>query len=274
VTWASAASIRFRAGIGGEPLLADMTASSELSFAPARWGATIVGSAAHPIDGDRLGLRVDVGVGCVSEIRSAAPTVARRGRARAGDERSGPGGSSLEIRANVARDAMLAWRPEPGVAGDGCDHRSDAVVVLASNARLLWRDEILLERRSDSPAGTWTSRLRVERDGWPVVCSELAVGPASPLWESPAVLEGARAVGLVVIVDPEPDIEDWYPARVTVGSATAVAMPLAGPGVQIVAWGDDLHDCRAALDRVVELVGTPSWALSRWRSSPVLDPVV
>ena len=264
------AAIRFRAGIGGEPVLQEMSASPAYSFQPARWGATIIGSPAHPVAGDHLGLRVTVGVGCVAEIRSAATMVARRGNQAAW---SGPVGSTLDVRATVASDGMLTWRPEAGVGGDACHHRSDANVELAASARLLWRDEFQIERRTETAPGTWCSRLRVVRDGWPVVCTELAVGPGSPLWESPAVLEGARAVSLMVVVDPGQGPEAWTSTRATDASAIGVALPLAGPGVQIVAWGDDLFDCRAAIERMVNASGVPEWAVERWHHPRALDVV-
>lgn len=267
------ASIRFRAGIGGEPIVQEAWPSVAHTFQPARWGASIVASPSSPVAGDHLGLKVAVGVGCCAEIRSSGPTIARReGR----DDSAGPPGdstSSVHVTVTVASDAMLTWRPEPGVASGGSQHRHEANVEMAGNARLLWRDEFFIEDRGAVASGTWSSRLRVVRDGWPVVCTELAAGPASPLWESPAVLEGARAVSLMVVVDPEPDPDTWRTTRATDGSATGVALPLAGPGVQIVAWGDDLAECRAALERMVAHCGVPEWAAGRWRNGRALDVV-
>lgn len=260
------ASIRFRAGIGGEPILADVSASPFYSFEPTGWGAMVVGTSGHPISGDHHGLKVDVAEGCCAEIRTDAASVARRHPDRDGWP-AATAGSSLTVRVQVARDAMLTWKPEPGVAADGSNHRVDSTISLSAGARLLWRDEFILERRRASAAGTWTSRLRIVRDSWPVVCSELSLGPGSPLWESPAVLEGARAVSLMVVVDPEQPAEIWATARVTEGSATGVALPLAGPGAQLVAWGDDLHDCRSALEQIAVRAGTPDWASNRWRAA-------
>lgn len=256
------ASIRFRAGIGGEPVLQEQQSSTGHSFRVARWGASVVASPAA--GGDHYGLAVAVGVGCCAEIRSSGPAVARPGAG---------GASSLQITATVPSDGMLTWRPEPGIAADGCDHLCQATVELAANARLLWRDEFLLQPDGTGAAGTWRSRLRVVRDGWPVVASDLAVGPGSPLWDSPAVLDGARAVSLMVVVDPGPDPETWVPARAGEGSATGVALPLAGPGVHLLAWGDDLFDCRAAMERMVPRCGMPEWAAERWREGRALDTV-
>jgi urease accessory protein len=257
------AVVRFRAGIGGEPVVHDLVSSASYTFEAAPWGAWIIGSAAHPVVGDHLALKVSVGVGCCAELRSYAPTVARRGplAARPG----APQHSSTAVSVTVSSDAMFTWRPEPSIAAKGCDHRNDASVQLASNARLLWRDEFILERRHDEAPGTWRSRLRISRDGWPVTCSEFAIGPASALWESPAVLEGARAVSVMVVVDPGRRPEAWAPARANRGSATGVALPLSTPGVQIVAWGDDLADCRSAIEAMLAKCGVPAWARARWQ---------
>lgn len=263
------ASIRFRAGIGGEPIVQEAAASAAHAFQPARWGATVVDSPSSPAPGDRLGLKVTVGVGCCAEVRSAAPTITR------GDGvASGAAASSVQVRATVASDAMLTWRLEPGIATGGRQHRVDALFELAGSARLLWRDEFLLADTADeSPTGTWASRVRVVRDGWPVVCRELAVGAGSPLWESPAVIEGARAVSAMVVVDPEPDADSWRTTRATDSSATGVSLPLAGPGIQLVTWGDDLDDCRSTLERMVATCGIPAWAAERWRNGRALDVV-
>lgn len=258
------AAITFRAGIGGEPILQEMRPTAAHTFQTGRWGATVIAAPGHPVGGDRHGLQATVGVGCCAEIRSAAPSVGRAGP-------PGTDGSRLSIRASVATDAMLTWRLEPGVAGRGCDHRVDAEVDLAANARLLWRDEFTLERRPDAAAGTWTSYLRVTRDSWPVTCAELAVGPGSPLWESPVALARASSVSIVVVVDPEHEQDRWAAARATAGTATAVALPLAGPGIRIVAWGDELLDGREAIDRLTAACGMPAWALGRWQSERSLD---
>lgn len=257
------ASIRFRAGIGGEPILQEVQASEAVTFQPSPWGAWIVASATHPAPGDHHTLKVATGVGCCAEIRSLGAAVA----GRPGGDLPEPGetaGSSLTVNATVASDAMLTWIPEPGLATEGCDHRCDNLVQLASSARLLWRDEFMVERRPDGAAGTWRSRLRVTRDGWPVVSSELAMGPGSPLWCSPAVLNGARSVSFMVVVDPGQPLEAWSAARTRTGSATGVALPLNAPGLQMVAWGDDLRECRAAIDSMLGPGGVPAWAVGRW----------
>lgn len=264
------ASIRFRAGIGGEPILQEMQSSEAMSFQPAPWGSWIVTSASYPAPGDHHGLKLATGVGCCAEIRSLGAVVA--GRPEGSHPQPGqPLGSSLTVTATVASDAVLTWAPEPGLAAEGCDHRCDNVVQLAASARLLWRDEFMVEERDNETAGTWRSRLRVTRDGWPVVSSELAVGPAWPLWDSQAVLDGARAVSFMVVVDPGQPLEAWSAARTRSGSATGVALPLNAPGLQIVAWGADLMECRSAIESMLGASGVPAWAAVRWNGRRPVD---
>ncbi|MBV9660697.1 MAG: urease accessory protein UreD [Acidimicrobiales bacterium] len=261
------ARLSFRAGIGGEPIVSDIHATPALAFEPAPWGAWVVTSGGHPVAGDRLDVRVEVGVGCCAELRSYSPTVARstkRPRKAAV--------SSTRTHVSVASDGMLTWVLEPGIGSDGSNHVSDSLIQLASNARLLWREEFLLERRFDEKPGTWRSRLRVTRDSWPVICTDLAIGPVSPLWESPAVLNGAGAVSLVVVVDPGQGASEWSSTRTTVGSATGMALPLSTPGIQLLAWGDDLVDCREAVERMLPACGVAPWVEARWHGEP--GPVV
>lgn len=277
------ASIRFRAGIGGEPILQEMQASEAVEFQPAPWGAWIVTSAAHPAPGDHHILKVATGVGCCAEMCSLGAVVAGRPEGRlpeglpAEGRRADGGetvGSSLTVNATVASDAMLTWVPDPGLATEGCDHRRDSLVQLASSARLLWRDEFMVGRRSEGRTGTWRSRLRVTRDGWPVVSSELALGAGSPLWGSPAVLNGARAVSFMVVVDPGQPSDAWSTARARAGSATGVALPLSAPGLQLVAWGDDLMECRAAIDSMLDAGGVPPWAAGRWNGRRPMERAI
>lgn len=247
------AYLRVRAGISGEPIVHNDDASYANAFQPTPWGAWLVGEAAHRVGGDDLHVRYDVGVGCCALIRSTAPIVARHGT------------SSCTTSVSVMRDAMLAWCPEPGVATADADHTNRAVVRLAANSRLLWMDEFELEHDEGRQPGTWRSQLRVTREGWPVVSSDLALGPGSQLWRSPAVLGGAEAMVSVVVIDPEHPQEDWVRDRATSADETVrgVALPLAGPGAHIMVWGPDLTECRALLAPMIEPIGLPGWAVQK-----------
>jgi urease accessory protein len=243
-----------------------MGASLATAFRPTRWGAYLVGEAAHPVGGDDFYVRLDVGVGCCTEIRSFAPLVARPGPV-ASLRYMDPLPSSFTTNVTVARDAMLTWYPEPGRAAGRADHSNDVLVRLGANSRLLWVDEFELDDHEVGTPGTWRNRVRVTRDGWPAVACELAIGPGSGWWNSTAVLGGARAVISVVAVDPDHPGESWACDRAVSadGTVRGLSLPLSGPGAQFIVWGTELSACREALAQLVEPAGVPIWVGDRMR---------
>jgi urease accessory protein len=205
----------------------------------------MIGTAAHPIGGDRLGLRVAVGPGCHAEIRSAAATLARRAPGRS----TSPSSMGQAIR--VGRGAALTWCPEPGIAALGAYHKSETRIRLAGDSNLVWWDEVTLGRHGEGP-GTWRSQIRITVDGRPVFSSDLALGPDAPGWNSRSVLAGATAASTVVIINGRDPPTETQPAlRLRVGTATAISLPLAPSGAHITAWGALLSDCRSAAEQLV-----------------------
>jgi urease accessory protein len=194
----------------------------------------VVGGAAGPLGGDDLGIEVHVGAGATLTVRSAAASVAL----------PGPAPSRLAVRATVAAGGALRWLPEPTVAARGCRHHVDTSVEVDAGGRLLWREELVLGRHRER-SGSMRTRLSVDVDGQSLLRSELAVGPDFPAWATPAVVGGHRAVGSVLVVDPA-----WRlrPPPAVVLGPTAASMPLAGPGVQVVAVADDMVALRRLLD--------------------------
>lgn len=205
-------------------------------------GVYLVGGAAGPLAGDDLSIEIAVGPGARVILRSAAASVALPGRV--------PGPSRLAVRATVASGGELRWLPEPVVAARGCDHWMDAVLDVAAGGRLEWREELVLGRHGEAP-GSVATRLHVDLDGRPLLRHELALGPLHPHSLGPAVAGGARAVGSVLLVDP--DWCDGPPPAHVVGSSAAV-LALDGPAVQVVALAEDALALRQCL-------GAPAFTL-------------
>lgn len=153
----------------------------------------LVGGAAGPLGGDELRCSVDLGPGARLEVRSVAASVAL----------PGPNGreSSLEIHVRVGEGAALSWSPQPLIAARGARHRTFTRVELASDARLVWRDELVLGRDDEEP-GSAATRLRVIRDGRVLLDHEIAVGPRHPGSLGPSGSGGHRALGTMLIVEP------------------------------------------------------------------------
>jgi urease accessory protein len=221
---------------GGSPGAGTVRSGLTRVDAPGRGPAQVhlVGGAAGPLGGDELRCSVDLGPGARLEVRSVAASVAL----------PGPHGreSSLEIVARVGEGGALVWSPQPLIAARGARHRTVTRVELAADARLVWRDELVLGRDGEDP-GSVSTRLRVVRAGRVLLDHEIALGPRHPGSLGPSGADSHRALGMVLIVEPAwedaahpgmPDIE----AQDDPGVAVAV-MRLSGPAVLVAAAAAD-----------------------------------
>ncbi len=209
---------------GEAPLLPRQTGPAEVH---------LVGGAAGPLGGDRLRLDVLVEAGAELTVRSVAATLALPGRDGAL--------SRLEVNATVEAGGRLTWLPEPLIAAARCRHETMSTVDLAADAALIWREELVCGRHGEPP-GDARLHTAVRLDARPVYVSELAVGPSATGWNSPAVLGSARVHGSLLRVPAEAELAggDDYESAI---------MALAGPGIIVIALGEDLPDVRRHLDR-------------------------
>ncbi|MGW1071611.1 urease accessory protein UreD [Streptomyces sp. NPDC002537] len=190
----------------------------------------LVGAMSAPLGGDRLTLTVAVEDGADLHFSTTAATIALPGRTGAP--------ATYDTRIRVCDGAALHWLPEPLISARGSDLRMTTRVELAPTARLVLREEQILGRAGERP-GRLTSRLTVHRAGRPLLDQELAYGDGVPGWDGGAVLGGHRAVGQLLVVDP--DFEDAPVAPRPLGPTAAVT-PLAGPAFVLSAVAaDGLH---------------------------------
>jgi urease accessory protein len=154
-------------------------------------GLYLVASGAGPIGGDELALDVDVAGGASLVVRSAAASMVL----------PGPTGrvSSLQVRVRVGPGGALRWTPEPTILVAGCDHRAATTIELAGGATLWWREVVVLGRH-DEPSGSLLQRLRADREGAPLLRTELPVGPRWPGAGGPAGTDGASVVTSLLVV--------------------------------------------------------------------------
>ncbi len=196
----------------------------------------VVGGAAGPLGGDNLTLDVDVAAGASLTLRTAAAAVALPGAQ--GEV------STLVVRARVGEGGTLRWLPEPSVAARGCRHEVDTRLTLTATSRVVWREELLLGRHGEEP-GHWRARTVVDLDGRPLWRHELSAGPAVPGVNGPAVLDGRRAIGSLLLVDPA--WTDGLPQPASL-AGTAAVLPLVGPAVVVSALAGDAIALRRHLD--------------------------
>ncbi|MEU5435359.1 urease accessory protein UreD [Streptomyces sp. NPDC020719] len=212
---------------------------------PDRHRVTVVGAMSAPLGGDHIAVEADVRDGARLTVDSAAATIALPGRS---GERA-----RYDVRLTVGRDAELHWLPEQLISARGSDLRMRTRVALAPGARLVLREEQILGRHGEEP-GTLATRLTVHLSGCPLLDQELAYGPGAPGgWDGGAVLGGHRAVGQLLVVDPE--LAD-KPAEPRLLGENAVLTPLAGSAFLVSALAPDARLLRRVLDRALDEVVT------------------
>ncbi|GIH28078.1 urease accessory protein UreD [Acrocarpospora phusangensis] len=186
----------------------------------------LVATAAGPLDGDHLGLSIDVAPGTSLSVFSVASTLALPGRSR------------LTVTARVGPGASLRYSPEPLVLADGCDLRVDVLLSLAGDATAFWREEIVFGRYGE-PSGRCRSRFDATVDGVPLLRQEVTAGDPA-LHGSPAVFASARCAGSTLLVGD-------LPREVHLAEGCAV-LPLAGPGTLVSALAADTVELRRRLE--------------------------
>lgn len=195
----------------------------------------LVGVGGGPVAGDQLRCVVRVAAGARLTVRQVAASIVLP--SPAGDQ---PSVSRVDVE--VGAGGALTWLGEPTVGARRCRHENDVRIVLAAGASVTWREEVVAGRYGEDP-GLVCSRLRVERAGRVVLCSDATVGDS--LWRSPAVAGGARVAGSVLVVGPgAADVPD--PA-----SPLASLARLDDDVTLVQALGDDHPTVRAALDVAV-----------------------
>ncbi|MGN9796164.1 urease accessory protein UreD [Streptomyces sp. OZ13] len=156
----------------------------------------IIGAMSGPLGGDRLTLDITAEDRAELEVTTAAATLALRGPTS--------DAATYAVRLTVGEHASLRWLPQPLISAAGSNLHQTYNVELAATSRLTLREEQLLGRADEEP-GHLVSRILVHRAGRPLLDQHTAYGAPEPGWDGPAVLNGHRAVGQLLIVDPRLD---------------------------------------------------------------------
>jgi len=201
----------------------------------------IIGAMSAPLGGDRLTLDITAEDRAELEVTTAAATLALRGPTTSA--------ATYDVRLTVGEHASLRWLPQPLISATGSNLHQTYTVELAATARLTLREEQLLGRAGEEP-GHLVSRILVHRAGRPLLDQQTAYGAPEPGWDGPAVLNGHRAVGQLLIVAPRLDHRQ---DPILLGEGTkdgcAVLAPLAGgPALLATAIAPTTSTLRKLLD--------------------------
>ncbi|MEU1123413.1 urease accessory protein UreD [Streptomyces sp. NPDC005899] len=201
----------------------------------------IIGAMSAPLGGDRLALDITAEDRAELEVTTAAATLALRGPTTAA--------ATYDVRLTVGEHAGLRWLPQPLISAAGSNLHQTYTVELAATSRLTLREEQLLGRADEEP-GHLVSRVLVRRAGRPLLDQRTAYGAPEPGWDGPAVMDGHRAVGQLLVVDPRLG-RGRDPVLLGEGSrdGCAVLAPLAdAPALLATAVAPTTSALRALLD--------------------------
>ncbi|WP_156755536.1 urease accessory protein UreD [Actinokineospora pegani] len=200
---------------------------------PSRDGSAtvrMVASAAGPLGGDLLELRVRVGAGAHLRLVGTGATLAL----------PGPGGepSRATVRIEVEPGGVLEYLPDETIVCAGADHHTELRADLAAGSRLRTREVLVLGRHAEDP-GRLTTATHVVLSGSPLLRQTLDLTDPR-LLASPGHLVGAKVLATELVVGDED------PATASTGPWWSLT-PLAGGGTLATALADDPATATARL---------------------------
>jgi len=224
----------------------------------------LVGTAAGPLAGDDLSVRLRLRPGARATLRATGASVAQ-GRSRPGppgrDRRSqdqhGRGdGAVLPIPATLAIWAELAAGADlvadPGALIVCRGSRIDVRVELAlgDGAAVEWRELIVLGRTGEPP-GAATLRWDVTRLGRPVLRQFTDLDPGSGAAPAGRLTAGRRVLACALIAGPA------TAARTIAAAATAVAQRVDEQTLLVTVLDDDAASATRRLDELCARARSP-----------------
>jgi len=224
------------AGCDGGVWLCDVRSQPPLTLRRSGGRVLVVGSAAGPVGGDELDLRLEVAPGARVSIGTVAATIVWPGP----DGRS----STTTLTIDVGDGAHVEWHPCPTVSVAGSDHHMSTIVHLGSGASCRVVDELALGRGGQA-GGRLDAIVRIERNGAAVVHHRERFGPGTPGWGTTTAVGDARFVHQEFRVG-EPAGET---ATVVEQRASAARLPIGDDATVILALGRDRPMVQALVAR-------------------------
>ena len=128
----------------------------------------LVSTAATPLGGDTIALRVIVERGAMLRVRSAAATIALPGRTTAE--------STAHWHLEVSGD--LDIDPQPTVVAGGSRHVTSTRLSVDASGRVRVRERVQIGR-TDDRQGFWSGSLRADVNGQPLLRHRIELGEES-----------------------------------------------------------------------------------------------
>jgi urease accessory protein len=204
----------------------------------------LVESAASPLGGDRLDLRVRVGTGARLQLIGTGASLALPG---SGDY------SHSRVHIEVDQGGTVEYLPNETIISALADHRADMHIDLAEGARARCREVIVLGRYKE-PAGQLTTTTHVLRAGTPLLRQRLDIADQR-LLGSAGYLAGSQVLATETVVwddDPPESVSGQWWSLIPLAHGGALATSIAADTVtaqQRLAHALGHHPSAARLDR-------------------------
>lgn len=127
----------------------------------------LIGTAATPLGGDTIDVRIRVADGAQLTVRSVAASLAMPGAERCD--------SSARWYFEVGAGASLIIDPEPMVVAGAATHSVTNIVALQQDSTLLLRERVQVGRFEEVEGG-WSSSLRCDLAGRPLLRHRVELG--------------------------------------------------------------------------------------------------
>lgn len=221
-------------GSGGALTLLECAAPLTLrrvrSDDPRTCALRLVGTAAGPLAGDELTLRLDVGAGARCDLQATGASIAQ-----------GRGGvaSALRTRVEIGEQAVLTADPGLLIVCDGSRVDVTLTLDLAESAAVHWNESVVLGRTRDAGTGTATVRWDITRAGRPVLRQFLDLAdPTLRSW--PGHVGGSRVLASAVVTGPGVEARTVVAPELG-GVRFAAAQRVDATTVLITVLADDVH---------------------------------
>jgi len=187
----------------------------------------LVGTAAGPLTGDDLTLRLELLAGARAGLQATGAAIAQG--------RPGGAAASLHIQATLAADSSLHADPGPLIVRGGGSIAARIAIDLGPAAQVEWHELIVLGTGRAGPGSSEpaaTLRWDVTRAGVPLLRQLIDLtDPQALRW--PGMLGGRRVLASALLAGPA------IRGRTLVAAPTAVAQQLADDAVLVTVLADD-----------------------------------
>ena len=127
----------------------------------------LIGTAATPLGGDTISVRISVAAGARLDVRSVAASMAMPGAAQRH--------SSAHWHVELGAGASLVFDPEPMVVVSDASHTVLNVIELEQDSDLWLRERVQIGRL-DEVAGQWASSMHCDVGGRPLLRHRVELG--------------------------------------------------------------------------------------------------